>query len=132
MYGPAGGVLKAFYTNVEAIYADPANYSLPADVEQTMRIAWRQLGTAARMAQLGQLMAQATNAPGCTEVQRHRVDLFDKAVWSYMKAGRNQATPTPDGPLPTCRTAPSRRWRGGSWTRRVGRTSWTRRRGRIR
>ena len=67
-YGAAGGPLKRFYLRVEDIYSTTANY--PEEVQknhykqfhQTEEMAWKYLGTEARMAELGKLMDEAEHA----------------------------------------------------------------------
>jgi hypothetical protein len=94
-YGPAGEPLKRFYLRVEDIYSNPANY--PEEVRknhfkqwhQTQEMAWKYLGTEARMAELGAMMAEAERAP-VSDIEKQRVALFRKAVWDYMVEGRKQ------------------------------------------
>ena len=94
-YGAAGGPLKRFYLRVEDIYSNPANYpeevrtNLRKHFHQTEELAWKYLGTEARMAELGKLMAEAEKA-NTSDVEKQRVALFRKAVWDYMVQGRKQ------------------------------------------
>lgn len=96
-YGAAGAPLKKFYLRVEDIFSTTANY--PEEVQrnprkqfhQTEEIAWKYLGTEARMAELGNLMDEATrlaSAVGASEIEKQRVAVFRKAVWDYMVEGR--------------------------------------------
>jgi len=91
LYGPAVDALKKFYLLVEKTYCDPQNYPKDWNKHQTEDLAWGSLGTAERMAEFGKLMEQARSAVAAsgTAAQKTNVDLFDKAVWSYMVAGRN-------------------------------------------
>jgi len=94
-YGPAAEPMKQFYLRVEDIYCNSANYpeevqqNLKEDFFQTEEIAWKYLGTEARMAELGALMDEATRL-AVGDVEKQRVDLFRKAVWDHMVEGRNQ------------------------------------------
>ncbi len=94
-YGAAGASLKKFYLQVEQIYSDPNNYpeevrkNLQKQYHQNEEIAWKYLGTEARMAELGKLMAEAEQA-NITAIEKQRVALFRKAVWDYMVAGRKK------------------------------------------
>jgi hypothetical protein len=92
-YGAAGGPMKRMYLRIEEIFSNPANY--PEEVQksrnrhfhQTEEIAWKYLGTEARMAELGTLMAEAERA-NMSAVEKQRVAIFRKAVWDYMVEGR--------------------------------------------
>ena len=85
-YGHAAEPMKKFYERVEQIYADPANYPKNQG-HQNEEIAWGYLGTAERMAELGQLMEQAKQSVR-SSLERKRVELFEKGIWQYMQAGR--------------------------------------------
>lgn len=92
-YGAAALPMKQFYLRVENIYSTTANY--PEEVRknrtkqfhQNEEIAWKYLGTEARMAELGKLMDEATRLAS-TDVEKQRVAIFRKAVWEYMVEGR--------------------------------------------
>ncbi len=94
-YGAAAAPMKRLYLRIESIYSDPANY--PEEVQknrnkhfhQTEEMAWKYLGTEARLAELGALMDEATRA-AATDVEKRRVALFRKGVWDHMTAGRRQ------------------------------------------
>lgn len=86
LYGTAATAMKQFYLEVEQAYCTPTNYP-PGSVHQNEAIAWGWLGTEARMKKLGGLLAQA-HAAASTDLEKHRVALFDKGVWQYMLAGR--------------------------------------------
>jgi hypothetical protein len=94
-YGPAAAPMKRFYLRVEAIFSEPANYpeevrtDRKKDFFQTEKIAWKYLGTKARMAELGALMDEATRL-AVGDVEKQRVALFRRAVWDYMIEGRKQ------------------------------------------
>ena len=104
LYGPAGAPLKEFYLEVERAYCDPKNYPAaggqPYDGHQTKTIAWGHLGNAERMAKLGMLVEQARAAAGPDPVLKTNVDLFEKCIWSYMIAGREQYLKYLNEPIP--------------------------------
>jgi len=87
--------MKRFYLCVEETFSNPANYSREVqkdrkkDFFQTEEIAWKYLGTEARMAKLGKLMDEATQL-AVGEVEKQRVALFRKAIWDHMVEGRKQ------------------------------------------
>lgn len=85
LYGPAAGPMRQLYEEIEATYCNPANY--PKERLSGAELSWGCLGTAARMSRFGYLLRKARRL-AATEEQRHRVDLFDQSVWSYMVAGR--------------------------------------------
>jgi hypothetical protein len=51
--------------------------------------AWETLGTAARMEELGKLIAQAEQLTS-TDPERQRVALWRKAIWDWMKQGQDE------------------------------------------
>jgi hypothetical protein len=87
--------MKRFYLCVEETYCNPANYpeevrnDRKADFFQTEEIAWKYLGTEARMAKLGKLMDEATQL-AVGDVEKQRVVLFRTAIWDHMVGGRKQ------------------------------------------
>jgi hypothetical protein len=91
-YGAAAEPMKKLYLRIEEIYSNPANY--PEDIQtgarhshQTEEMAWGYLGTAERMQELGQYMAEAGKL-AATDLEKQRVRLFEKGVWEYMLEGR--------------------------------------------
>lgn len=91
-YGAAAGPMQKMYLKMEDIFSNPTNY--PEDVQktnktfhQTEEIAWGNLGTEDRIAELGRFM-QAAKAAAQTEVEKQRVALFERGVWNYMVEGR--------------------------------------------
>ncbi len=94
-YGAAAEPMKQIYLRIEEIYWNPRNYpdkllnGQKAKIWQHKYTAWGDLGTAARMAELGALMDKATRV-AVGETEKQRVALFRKAVWDYMVAGRKQ------------------------------------------
>lgn len=94
-YGAAGEPMKQFYLQVEAIYGNPSNYptevqkDLKRDFFQTDEIAWKYLGTEQRMSELSRLIDEAESL-AVSDVEKHRVALFRKAVWDHMVAGREE------------------------------------------
>ena len=104
-YGPAGPALKTFYLRVEETYSDPANYpeevrkKLDRQFHQTEEMAWKYLGTEARMAELGKLMDEAEKA-NTSALEKQRVALFRKAIYDYMVEGRRQYLAKQPKPAP--------------------------------
>jgi hypothetical protein len=93
-FGAAAEPMRRFYDRIESIYNDSANYppavrEQEAQFHQTEEIAWKWLGTAERMEELGKLMAQA-EAAARTDDEKQRVALWKKGVWDYMVSGRQQ------------------------------------------
>jgi hypothetical protein len=94
-YGAAATPMKRLYLRIEEIYSDPANYpdevrhERKQDFFQTEEMAWRYLGTEARLAELGALMDDAARL-AVAGPEKQRVALFRKAVWDHMVAGRRQ------------------------------------------
>lgn len=89
-FGQAGEPMRRFYLRLEAIACDPANYPVPyfrRDGIDWKRVAWEQLGTTERMAELGDLMTQAGQQAGTAEEQR-RVACWRNAFWEWMRQGR--------------------------------------------
>ena len=89
LYGAAAEPMKRFYLRIEDMYSDAANYPPGFEGHQTREIAWKYLGTAERMAELGDLMEQAQRAAS-TDLEKRRVELWKRGVWDYMVAGREQ------------------------------------------
>lgn len=104
LYGPAAQPLKQLYLAIEKVYSDPANYPQKLHCRGAA-LQWSQLGTEQRMSQFARLMAQAYQAAD-SQFARKNVELFDKAVWSYMVAGRKQYTDRVAAPIPAV-TAPA-------------------------
>jgi len=94
-FGAAAGPLKAFYLEVEAAYCDPANYPQHEPGKpighQTEELAWRYLGTPARMTRLERLVTEARQA-ATPELEQRRVALFEREIWDYMRAGPIRTT----------------------------------------
>ena len=91
-YGAAAKPMQALYGKIEQVYCDPANYSFdPVNYfgYQTKEIAWGKLGTKERVAEFGKLMEAAKSAAR-TEMEKKRVEIFEKSVWERMKAGRRE------------------------------------------
>ena len=93
-YGAAAEPMKSLYFDIEKTYSDPTNYSPEVQstdkhYHQTEEMAWRWLGTQERMERFAGLMAQAHDA-AATDLEKQRVDLFDRGVWQYMVEGRRQ------------------------------------------
>jgi len=93
-FGAAAAPMARFYRVIEEAFTNPANYppeviASEAQQHQTPEIAWEWLGTAARMAQLGTLMDEAT-ALASTPSERERVALWRRGVWDHMVEGRRR------------------------------------------
>ena len=104
MYGKAGEPLKKMYLLIEQTYCDPANYPRDYVGHQSADVAWTFLGTPERIGQMAGWMAEAYALAG-TDLQKKRVELWDKGIWSYLKAGRQyadirNATPAPAATAP--------------------------------
>jgi len=129
LYGNAAEPMQRLYAELEQTYSRKA--LRPDRRVSGPELNWGILGTAARMARWEGLLAQA-RAAATTERERTNVGLFEKAVWSYMKAGREQYVARSSAPVPTV-TAPrcevagewptEAQWQqatdlGGTWFRR--------------
>ncbi len=93
-YGAAAEPMKKLYLRIEEIYSNPKNYPHEIQYEnrhfhQSKEYAWWYLGSKARMAELGQLMEQAKSL-AATGPEKHRVALFEQAIWNYMLEGRQK------------------------------------------
>lgn len=91
-YGAAAEPMRRMYLTIEQAYSNPANYSEEVrksnrHFHQTEEMAWKYLGTARRMTELGELMRQAERAAR-TGVEKQRVALFRQGVWQHMLEGR--------------------------------------------
>jgi hypothetical protein len=91
-FGAAAKPMQRFYRRIEQTYTDPRCYppqvrTVDAHFHQTEEIAWKWLGTADRMKELGDLMAQAERL-ATTDEEKKRVALWKRGVWDYMTAGR--------------------------------------------
>ncbi len=105
MYGPAAKPMKQLYLEIEETYCNPNNYpevgGKPYAGHQSKIVAWDYLGTEARMKRFGSLMDEARAAvAGADEVYKKRLELFDRAVWSYMVAGRENFLKYKTSPIP--------------------------------
>lgn len=114
-YGAAAEPMRSLYERIEATYMNTANYpkeagQLPGSTQhQNEDIAWKHLGTQARMREFAALMAAAKEAAK-TETEKLRVGLFERGIWDYMKQGKAQyqkrakwrAHPLPQAKVPRC------------------------------
>ncbi len=100
LYGPAAAPMKQLYLEIEKTYCDPANY--PKGRASGAETSWGHLGTEARMARFASLLQQARQLAR-TEPEKHRIELFDAGVWSYMVAGRKQYVARQSAPIPAVR-----------------------------
>jgi hypothetical protein len=90
-YGASAEPMKKLYLRIEEIYSDPDNYLPEVRTEerqfhQNEEIAWKYLGTEEHVAELGALMQQAKQLV-ITDVEKQRVQLFERGVWNYMVEG---------------------------------------------
>jgi hypothetical protein len=90
-YGAAAQPMRAFYELIEKTCYDPTNYpegirSGALELHQSEEIAWKWLGTPARMAELSTLMEKAKAAVR-TETEKQRVALFERGIWLPMVQG---------------------------------------------
>ena len=94
-YGAAAEPMKRFYLMVEETYSNPENYPEPQDLRsighQTEEMAWRYLGTPARMEKLEGLVTHARSLAS-SSLEKRRIELFEKGVWDYMRAGPRRTT----------------------------------------
>jgi len=92
-YGQAAGPMQKLFEKIEHIYSDRGNYPVRASSglvgHQTADFAWAHLGTAQRMAEMRALLDQARQLAK-RPITRQRIDVFDRAIWSYMEAGREK------------------------------------------
>ena len=89
-FGAAAEPMKKFYLQLEQIATNPKNYPKPYYRKNGIdwkNVAWSSLGTAERMEQLGKYMEQA-KALAATDVEKQRVELWNKALWKWMTDGR--------------------------------------------
>ncbi|UCH35839.1 MAG: DUF4838 domain-containing protein [Armatimonadota bacterium] len=91
-FGGAAESMNKFYSRIEEIASDPANYSAQYQTAASISwesVAWEQLGTAERLEELGALIAEA-EAGAQTELEKQRVALWREAIWQWMVDGRAQ------------------------------------------
>ena len=89
LYGAAAEPMKRLYLRIEEIYSNPANYPTGFEGHQTREIAWKYLGTAERMVELGEVMDAARRA-AATDLEKRRVALWEQGVWDHMVRGQQQ------------------------------------------
>lgn len=91
-FGPAAEPMQRFYTRLEEIACDPANYPAPymRDAGIDWRgAAWERLGTAERMKELGKLIDDAGRLAE-SPLHQNRVSHWRAALWDWMVEGRTQ------------------------------------------
>ncbi len=93
-FGAAAVPMEQFYGVIEDTYGNPENY--PCEVRrkdkqfhQNENVAWRYLGTEARMAELERLMVRAV-ALAETAIEKRRVLTWKEGVLDYMLEGRKK------------------------------------------
>ena len=104
-YGPAAEPMRKFYSLVESRYCDPSLYPSQANGEpynghQNIRIAWKHLGDGETMERLTGYMKEARRL-ATDEPYARRVELWEKAVWSYMQTGREHFVNRMEAPIPS-------------------------------
>lgn len=92
-FGNASPAMKAFYTKIESVYANPLNYptniqTVDAQFHQTEELAWKYLGTEKVMNELAGYIAEAEKLVR-TDDEQQRVDSWITGVWQYMQKGYN-------------------------------------------
>jgi hypothetical protein len=92
-FGSAAQPMNKFFTLIEETYGNAENYPAEISVQerqfhQTEEIAWKNLGTEGRMAQLRCYIKHAQSA-AATELEKRRVETWKIGVWDYMVEGRN-------------------------------------------
>lgn len=122
-YGAAGKPLREMSDIIEERYCSPDNYPQQDGKvvagAQNPAIAWGRLGTADVMADLQSRMDRA-HAAAKTDQEKQLVQLWDDAVWTYMKAGRESFVERMSFPIPDV-TAPRVADAGGD----VAKVDWT-------
>lgn len=91
-FGAAAKPMQDFYSMLETIATDPANYPPPyyrKDGIDWRNVAWSCLGTEPRMQQLGARIDEA-QALAQTDMEKRRVTLWRDALWKWMQEGRAQ------------------------------------------
>lgn len=90
-YGAAAAPMRQLYDEIEAAYSTRRNYPPKmfgkGPAHQTQEVAWTHLGTDARMKRWSALLADAVKRAK-TDTERQRVDLWKRAVWDLMVAGK--------------------------------------------
>ncbi len=92
-FGNAAAPMKNFYTMLEKIVSEPKNYPKPYYRKNGIdwkNVAWKSLGTPQRMERLGKLIDEAKDLAR-TEQEKHRVALWEKALWQYISEGYTAA-----------------------------------------
>ncbi|MBX9651976.1 DUF4838 domain-containing protein [bacterium] len=101
-FGAASTPMKKFYLRLEEIACDRTNYppeSQKMDSTKWRMVAWKNLGTAERMEELGALMVEAEKL-AMTPEEKERVVLWRHAFWDWMAEGRQEYLAT------TAKTSP--------------------------
>ncbi|MDD5707408.1 MAG: DUF4838 domain-containing protein [Kiritimatiellae bacterium] len=98
LYGPrAGAPMRQMYAVLEDTYCNPTNYPWFYAKVSPETLCWGWLGTAARMATMSNLMAQA-KAAATDEPWMTNVKLFETGTWDCMVAGRRHFEETHPAP----------------------------------
>jgi len=93
-YGAAAEPMRKLYEGIEQTYSSPSSYppeiqASPGHQHQTQELAWKWLGTDARMAEWVKLMEEGKRAAR-TDLEKQRVGLFERGMWEYMLEGKRQ------------------------------------------
>lgn len=90
-FGNAAEPMKKFYSKIESVYSDPANY--PANIQtqdaqfhQTRDLAWKYLGTPKTMEELKGYIEKAESSAKNPE-KKERVHSWKVGIWDYMMEG---------------------------------------------
>lgn len=105
-YGDAAGAMRAFYELGESRYTAPSlipEGDRPLNGHQNVRIAWKYQGNSEAMKKLGALMKEAREKADGKAAKL--VELWEKAVWTYMREGRARYVERSQAPIPSL-TAP--------------------------
>jgi hypothetical protein len=98
---------------MEEVWANPANRT--DDKVGAQELSWKYLGTPQRMARWQMLLDEAASLAK-TDRARNNLALFDKAIWSYMKAGFDAYTKRMAYPIPSA-TIPKVAEAGGNFAK---------------
>jgi hypothetical protein len=109
-YGAAVEPMRQLYNEIESTYGTKANYPdglfNRGPAHQTQQVAWQVLGSDERMKRWEGLLAQAVKLAQ-TDTEKKRVDLWKRAVWDLMVAGKATWDEIVDkAPLPQPLTVP--------------------------
>lgn len=102
LYGPAGRYIREFIELAEKLYFDPVanarRYALRGHTQIDSQISWEEICPSEMLSRFDRLISKAKAATE-TQLQKQRVELFDKGCFQMMKASsdawhRQNASPT--------------------------------------